>query len=219
MNTLAHMPMTAAARGKIAPVKFAHIVLRTSNLKRLVDYYQTMLEAKALFQDKNLAFLTYDDEHHRLAITQMPGLKKVSRRSQGMDHFAFTYASLDDLLATYERLKSEGITPVWTTNHGPTFSFYYKDPDGNITELQVDIFEDVAELENYLNSQNFTTNPIGEDFDPDEILARFKKGERGETLFKRGPDKPRDMLTIPLGFLGPFHWVMLRVAGFLKLPL
>ncbi|MBV1886500.1 MAG: VOC family protein [Parvibaculaceae bacterium] len=218
MNVTANMPETAAARGKIAPIKFAHIVLRTSHQKRLVDYYQTLLEAKALYQDKNIAFLTYDDEHHRLAIAQMPGLKKVSRRSQGMDHFAFTYASLGDLLATYERLKAEGITPVWTTNHGPTFSFYYKDPDGNIAELQVDIFEDVFELENYLNGKNFSTNPIGEDFDPDEIVARFKNGERGDTLFKRGPDKPRDMTTIPLGFLGPFHWIMLRVAGFFKKP-
>ena len=41
----------------------------------------------------------------------------------------------------YKRLKQQDIVPWWCINHGPTTSMYYRDPDNNQIELQVDIFE------------------------------------------------------------------------------
>ena len=49
----------------------------------------------------------------------------------GVDHVAYTYDSLDDLLENYEQLKVEGIMPYWCVHHGLTVSMYYADPDGN----------------------------------------------------------------------------------------
>jgi hypothetical protein len=55
----------------------------------------------------------------------------------------FTYASLKDMGAKYRAPKARGVMPVWCVNHGPGTSLYYKDPDGNQVECQVDNFENM----------------------------------------------------------------------------
>ncbi len=135
----------AKDRGRIAPIKLAHIVRRTSRFDDMMHWYQTVLAAEVVHSDGMLAFLTYDDEHHRIAIARIPGLEDQPQMAAGTDHVAFTHADLGDLLCTYARLKGEGIEPYWCINHGPTTSMYYKDPDGNRIELQVDNFPTAAE--------------------------------------------------------------------------
>ena len=92
-----------------------------------------------------LAFLTYDDEHHRVALINMAavgaGRRHDDRRGLiGVDHVAYTYDSVDDLFENYAQLKEKGIRPYWCIHHGVTMSMYYADPDGNQMELQVDAF-------------------------------------------------------------------------------
>src|SRR5262245_61028856 len=110
----------ATARGRIAPMKLAHVVLRTARFQEMIAWYETVLGARVVHTDGILAFLTYDDEHHRIAIAGIPGLEDRPQTVAGTDHVAFTHADLGDLLYTYARLKSEGIEPYWTLNHGPT---------------------------------------------------------------------------------------------------
>src|SRR5208283_628790 len=59
---------------RIVPTKFAHAVLRTNKFRQMVDWYQTVLQANVVFENEMLAFMTYDDEHHRLAIAAFPGI-------------------------------------------------------------------------------------------------------------------------------------------------
>ena len=56
----------------------------------------------------------------------------------GLDHVQFRHASLGALLDRYEILRDLGIKPHRTMNHGPSTSFYYRDPDGNGVELYRD---------------------------------------------------------------------------------
>ena len=42
------VPETAAARGRIAPVKFAHIVFRTAQKEAMVQWYRTVFEAEVV---------------------------------------------------------------------------------------------------------------------------------------------------------------------------
>ena len=58
---------------KIAPAKFAHAVLRTTRFKEMIDWYRTVLNAKIAYENNFLVFMTYDDEHHRIAIAAFPG--------------------------------------------------------------------------------------------------------------------------------------------------
>jgi catechol-2,3-dioxygenase len=199
----------------IRPAKLAHIVLKTNRYKELIDWYQMVLGAEVTHGDNMGTFLTYDDEHHRIAILNIPGLPQT-RAMSGVDHFAFTYNSLSDLLATYERLKEAGIEPVWPVNHGATFSFYYRDPDGNIVELQVDIFPSREATNEFLTDGRFAINPIGIDVDPEEILARHKAGVSDEELM-RWPEEVTRRTTPPSSaYLGRFHATLFKLVGLAK---
>lgn len=159
----------------VSPSLFAHFVLRTANREPLKQWYMTVLNARLIFENEYIAFITYDDEHHRVAFVQIPNLKKAPDDSWGLAHVAYTFADLGQLLSTYRRLKAEGIVPVRTINHGPTVSMYYKDPDGNQVELQVDAF-DKATAAAYLLTEPFAKNPIGVLFDPDRMVADYEAG-------------------------------------------
>jgi catechol 2,3-dioxygenase-like lactoylglutathione lyase family enzyme len=161
---------------RVVPAKFAHAVLATKQFQAMVDWYSTVLQAEVVHSNGMLAFMTYDDEHHRIAIAAVPGLEDKPRDSVGLDHLAYTYANLGDLVFTYERLKQAGILPVVTINHGPTTSMYYRDPDGNRAELQIDNFDSVEELKGFFRGDAFQKNPIGVTFNPDELARDFHAG-------------------------------------------
>lgn len=105
------IPETAASRGKVAPAYMAHIVFKTPKFQKMVDWWCKLLEAEATMNNGQLAFLTYDGEHHRVAIVNVPALFPNWKFTRGMDHVAYTYESLSDLLHTYERLKKQGVDP------------------------------------------------------------------------------------------------------------
>jgi hypothetical protein len=54
---------------------------------------------------------------------------------------------------------------------------YYEDPDGNKLESQVDNFDTPAEANEFINSALFRENPVGTDFDPEELVKRVRSGE------------------------------------------
>ena len=177
---------------KIVPIRFAHAVLRTNKFRQMVDWYKTVLEAKVVFENEMLAFMTYDDEHHRIAIAGFPGIVDRAPHAAGLDHLAYTYASLGDLVATYERLKAAGITPAVPINHGLTLSMYYRDPDGNKVELQIDNFETADQMKDFFKSNDFAKNPIGVSFDPDELARQFHAGVPETELRKYRPERGLD---------------------------
>lgn len=171
----------------VSPVKLAHIVLRTGQFDVLLAWYKTVLNAKSAFETDGLAFLSYDDEHHRIAILGNPELKPQPDGVVGVHHVAFTHDSLKTLLENYERLAQLGIEPVYPINHGPTTSLYYADPDGNQLEFQVENFDTVEESGKFFFSEAFATNPIGVEIDPAELLRRLRDGE-DEAMLKVRPD-------------------------------
>lgn len=169
----------------VSPAKLAHVVLRTGNLPEMRDWYVDVLEGHVVYANDALAFLTYDEEHHRVALLNAGTTKSPTPEHSGLEHVAFTYDELGDLLDTYQRLKASGTLPFWTINHGPTTSFYYRDPDGNQIELQIDNFDTDEELEEFFTSGAFAANPIGVEFDPDELHGRLKAGEPKSELIKQ----------------------------------
>jgi len=122
-------------------------------------------------------------------------------RAAGLDHIAFPYEDIEDLLTTYSRLKQAGILPSCCVNHGPTTSLYYHDPDQNRIELQVDNFADMTEATT-LMQQRFSNNPVGEEFDPDGLLARLRSGDDPFELVRpsRKPSPPaRELIAKIIG--------------------
>ena len=203
MNDIAPVRRLAPVSQAIQPAKFAHFVLRTGQIDKLAEWYRIVLGARIVFQHERLCFLSYDDEHHRIAIVNVPQANPRDPNAEGLDHLSFTYGSLTDLLATYARLKVVGIEPFCPVNHGPTTSLYYHDPDGNRIELQIDNFDDLdkcAELMKGLGG----FNPIGLLVDPNELAEQLAAGATQEELVQKtaeqiGPLDPKllEMITAP----------------------
>ena len=166
------------------PARLAHFVLRVPDLQRSVAWYGEVTGMEVVQAVGPVAFLTFDHEHHRLALVETPIAPTREAGAAGLDHVAFAVDSLADLLATYLRLKALGHAPALPINHGPTTSLYYQDPDGNGVEFFVDNFETEAELKGWMHSDAFKANPFGVPFDPDELVSRYESGEPIEELLR-----------------------------------
>jgi catechol 2,3-dioxygenase-like lactoylglutathione lyase family enzyme len=176
-------PMSEAP---ITPTKFGHVVLRTLDMPRLRDWYLHVLNARVSFQNEQVSFLTYDDEHHRVGIVQFPGFAAAAESSSGLEHLSFTYQDLGALLSTYQRLKRSQIEPYWPINHGPTISLYYRDPDRNKVELQVDVFATIDATNAFLD-RYYPENFMGIIFDPEQMIRDYENGAALEDLYRRPP--------------------------------
>lgn len=168
----------------IKPSKLAHVVIRTARFDESKRWWGVVLDAAPSYENEQLSFMTYDDEHHRIGIINMPHLRDQDMGNAGAEHVAFSYDELGALLATYRRLKGAGIEPFWAINHGPTISLYFRDPDGTKVELQYDVF-DVAGTERFFATGAYEENFMGIVFDPEEMIERFEDGTSLEELTRR----------------------------------
>lgn len=179
------------------PTKFAHVVYRTRRLKEMLAWYAAVFDARVQYQNPALAFLTYDDEHHRLAFVDMAvvapdGGETDQSDAIGVDHVAYTYESLSDLLENYAMFKEKGIMPYWCVHHGITASMYYADPDGNQMEFQVDLCSSGEEATEFMNT-SWGNNPVGVEYDADELLSKYRAGTPQTELlsfYHGGPVSP-----------------------------
>ena len=168
------------------PTKLAHIVFQTNRIPEMRDWYCSVLGAHVVYEDDHLCFVTYDDEHHRVAFANFGPLASrdpsatdlmiKATEMPGLHHVAFTFENLGDLLETYERLKRQGVRPFFCVNHGPTTSMYFRDPEGNRVELQIDNFATAEEGQAWMKTPAFDQNPIGVEYDPDVLAARYRAG-------------------------------------------
>src|SRR4030095_13353597 len=173
-------------KDSMPPTKLAHVVYQTNRMPEMRDWYATVLGGHVVYENPHLCFVTYDDEHPRVAFVDFGpltpragadielGPKPVEQ--PGLHHVAFTYGSMGELLDTYVRLRDRCIRPFFCVNHGPTTSMYYRDPDGNRIELQIDNFATAEEGQAWMHSAAFDRDPVGGEFDPDELSKNFQAG-------------------------------------------
>jgi catechol-2,3-dioxygenase len=114
----------------------------------------------------------------------------------GMAHSAYTFGTLDDLMRKYQQLKAFGIAPRVPVQHGVTTSLYYRDPDGNMVELQIDNFPTPDQATDYMNGPEYTTDPIGPSFDPDALVEALAAGTPQSDLISREWAKKTPQLNV-----------------------
>lgn len=102
---------TKKAPVTVSPSRLAHVVLRTSNLKEMSLFYKTFLGGKAQVESDQVAFITYDDEHHRLALVQRSDLQKLPPKSCGLD--VCTKALIDPISMRLILLLSVLACSIW----------------------------------------------------------------------------------------------------------
>lgn len=191
VDTVRRPDLASAYPDPIKPAKLAHVVIRSPRFAESCAWWSKVLDAKPSFENEQLSFMTYDSEHHRIGIINMPQLSDQDMTKAGAEHISFTYNELGELLATYRRLKRDDIEPFWTINHGPTVSMYYRDPDGTKVELQYDVFDDEG-TERFFASGAYEENFMGIVFDPESMIADYEAGRPLEEITAR-PKLPEGM--------------------------
>ena len=153
----------------------------------MIDWYSTLVGAEVLFQDAVGAWLSNDEANHRIALLAFPGFVDDPEKDTrtGLHHSAFEYDGFEDLNASYLRLREAGIEPDLCLDHGMTLSYYYKDPDGNHVELQIDVFGDWSKSSEWMRtSPEFHANPIGVFVDPALIAGAAAAGTPFEEIHR-----------------------------------
>lgn len=168
---------------EVRPSHISHLALATTNFKAMAEWWQTVLNAKPSMDAEGMRFMAFDDEHHKVVIFEMAGLNRRAGPKHefcGMHHIAFSYATFEDLAATYRRLKNAGIVPWRAINHGTSFALDYHDPDFNTCELQCTCFPgeqgEKPQLNEWLATGAFNRNPIGVLFDMEEAIKAYESG-------------------------------------------
>lgn len=167
------------------------------------DWYCALLNGHVVFENDALTFVTFDEEHHRIAFLVPPvQLEAKSPMAAGMHHVAYTFDGLDDLLDRYATLRERGIEPQVPIQHGVTTSLYYRDPDGNFVELQVDNFATPDEATAYMTGPEYAADPVGVGFEPEAMLEARRAGADEAELRTRAwalrtsPDLPNPMAAL-----------------------
>jgi catechol 2,3-dioxygenase-like lactoylglutathione lyase family enzyme len=185
--------------------KLQHYGLTTPNLDAAIDWYRKVLgmtinhrsALPAAAADRApfsaMAFVSNDEMDHRIVFFETPGAAPSDgRRPAGLQHVAFEYATLDELLGTYVRLKRIGIEPTFAADHGLGTSFYYDDPDRNVVELNVNNHGNTWTATEHLKSAPATRVNV----DPEKLVAARRAGSSPWELHERAiagefaPDKP-----------------------------
>jgi catechol 2,3-dioxygenase len=199
----------AGARAKTAKSKngmkipvFHHALLKTARFQEMIDWYAAVVGIEAVFQAPGIAFLSNDAANHRISLAGGPQFRDNPqfRTYAGLHHLAFEYASVDDLLDSWQRLHDDyGYEPHVAVHHGMTLSFYYVDPDGNSVELQADVFGDWKKSKKWMStSAEFRADPIGKFVVPAKMVAARSAGVKQKEILKRAyageyaPEAPYD---------------------------
>jgi catechol-2,3-dioxygenase len=178
-----------------------HVNLKTPRLREMVDWYALVVGMRATYAFEGGAWLSNDAANHRLALLSTPLVRDDPEKlvHAGIHHTAFEYATVDELLQTYVRLKEHGVLPHSVLDHGMTLSFYYPDPDGNSVELQADHFGDWDRSTAFMRGERFAEDPIGTYVDPEQLIAAWRAGAGADELHRRAyegafaPSEPQDL--------------------------
>ncbi len=193
--------------------KLQHYGLTTANLDAMIDWYHKVLgmtvnyrasmppEARNRAPFSALAFVGNDDVHHRIVFFEARGAvpDPDKPRHVRVEHVAFEYQTLDDLLGTYARLRGLGIMPVMAVDEGLQTGLYYIDPDQNGVELNVNNYgNEWTATEHMRSAPQFGERPVRVQIDPEKMVAARKGGASPWELHERAfagefaPAKPYD---------------------------
>ena len=189
------------------PDDFHHIAFKTTNYEAMVSFYKNLFGCEPLYQSDQMSFLTYDNEHHRIAIANtseiLKDLNLIERMImkfklflnkkipsiQGLDHVSYRINPIEKWFDFYFSAKERGLKPLWTINHGWISGIYYEDPDGNLVEIFFEHFRSAEEFKENI-SPDFEDEPIGTNMDIEVLYKMFKSGAPFLDLIKKGNTVP-----------------------------
>jgi catechol 2,3-dioxygenase-like lactoylglutathione lyase family enzyme len=177
-----------------------HFGIATTRREEMVQWYRDVLGMEVVANPGQpvpfMTFVTNDNHHHRGGFFQTPNLVDDPDRLEQsrVQHMAWEYEDIDQMLESWERIKNLGIEPVACWCHYVSFSFYYKDPDRNTVELTCQGFDTIEKGVEYARTPEWEANPNGTSIDPAKLLQARKDGVGLDELRERskaGDYKPQ----------------------------
>ena len=122
----------------MASPKLSHVILNTSNYEATKRWYLEVLEATIGLEtsDQTACFLRIDESHHRIGLFKvaetddsptmtMPGA--TDGKKARINHLAFEYPTLEEVLDTHERIAHSAIVPKDHTTY-----YRFRGPCGRV---------------------------------------------------------------------------------------
>lgn len=171
-----------------------HTGNQTGRQQEMIRWYENVLGQQVMHAAQPpatpvpITWTSNDSAHHRMGFVAVANLEDTVFRddSPGVQHTAWEFESIDDLLNSWERIKNLGIEPQFCVDHGISFAFYYRDPDGNMVELLTDAYGDwETSRRTFLESQRVHDNPPGTPVDPAKLLEARRAGMSLEDLHEK----------------------------------
>ncbi|ALS97061.1 VOC family protein [Lacimicrobium alkaliphilum] len=129
------------------PTKLGHLVLKVQDIQRSVAFYQDIVGLKISdWIDDRMVFLRAGEDHHDLALLQLPPdqINKQDPAQSRVEHFSYHVESIDEIKKITRMLVDRGIEiDRGLGRHGPGDNTFivFKDPDGNNVEFYSDMLQ------------------------------------------------------------------------------
>jgi len=108
--------------------------MQTNQLAEMRDWYCTVLSAKPAFENEMMAFLAYDEEHHRIGLLSLDNYAVPDRATVGCN-ICLHYDSLWTLFENYEQLKRRVSCRSGRESRSDNLNLL-RGPDGNASNFR-----------------------------------------------------------------------------------
>lgn len=197
--------------------RLQHLGFTTGKVDEMVMWYRSVLGVRVIYRSENptgtpeagfrptAVWLTNDEANYRIAIVGISNFPSYDRHHPHarIQHAAFSFTTLDELLGTFTRLSRLGITPVMAADEGAQTALYFQDPDGNTIELNASNYGDPwTSAEHMTTSPDFAEKPMGVYIDPQQMIAMREQGAAPWELHERAwngefaPKTPYDYMAM-----------------------
>lgn len=187
------MPLDDARKGgqadadhAVVPVGFGpHVIYCGAKYDEMVRWYQAFFQGQVRpVSDTLPAELASDDTIDSIVLIKRPDLPILEGRQNGIFHIAWSYPSLAELMYVYRNAKANGILPIDVLNTGILLQIYYKDPEGNGVEIEVDDYDTSQETYAVHRSASFVRSgdPKHWHVDPEKVIAMMEAGVPDEDI-------------------------------------
>jgi len=120
--------------------KLGHVVLRSSNLGKSVDFYTQVLgfAISDIYPEDmvpgGMVFMRFNADHHGVAL--VGGMREPAQKRE-LHHFAFEVDTLDEVFLARKRLRARGVPIVFEGRRraGVQIAIEFLDPDGHHLEI------------------------------------------------------------------------------------
>lgn len=114
----------------VDPIQLNHVVLNTSDIDAITDFYTTHFNFKVSdWSEHQMVFLRCNKLHHSISFNLAP--------HASLNHVAFEVSGVDEVMRGIANTRERNIEPLWGPGrHGPGNNVfcYFKDPTGYVIE-------------------------------------------------------------------------------------